>query len=121
MPIEILDTETRTAVLAGMKSDLLYLFEERGIDTNVMAIIGQSGIKAFAVFSQIEGKEETIRGWLEELGIKKSEGQRALQAMLVDAWDAARLRVTEDNEAAAKARSEGRVKDMLNGVPAGAA
>jgi hypothetical protein len=115
MPIEILDAEVRTATLASMKSDLLFLFEERDIPENVVALIGKSGIKTVSIFAKVESKEEEFRGWLEELSIKKSEGNRALQASLVDAWDAARLRVTEDNEAAAKARSEGRPKEMLKG------
>ncbi len=116
MPLEVLSEEIQTAAIAGMKSDLLYLFEERGIDNNVAAHIGRAGIRTVPIFSKIESKEEDFRDWLEEVGIKKSEGGRALQAMLVDAWDAARTRVADENEASAKARTEGKPKEMLKGA-----
>ena len=119
MPLKQITREEQQAGLKGMEPDLGYLLHDRGVDEQLVALIGHSKVTRLNIFAKIERNEEAVRKWLEDdFGLKSSDGTEAkvLIAKTLDAWEAAVKRVRAQAEAESQARIDGRPKELMRGA-----
>ncbi|MDA8584134.1 hypothetical protein N9L68_07855 [bacterium] len=96
MPIVAVSADDLAAGLADIRSDLRYLLDDRAVPEPIIARIGHLGITRMNVFAGIEA-----RVWLEaHIGFRGGDGaqQRVQIALALDAWEAAKDRVTKTSE-----------------------
>ena len=119
MPLRVLDPEAHLAGLRSVEPDLAYLLHDRGVSEGVVALLGHSGCRRLNVFAKIERGDAEIRAWLDQdFQLKASDGMEAKVAIacVIDAWEAAKERVSRQAAAESQARVDGRPKELLRGT-----
>ena len=72
--------------LASLQPKLAYLLEERGITSEVRALIVGDGITTIAMYARVGRDERDFSELLEELGIRRQQpGGRSTHSRLLDA------------------------------------
>ncbi len=115
MPLIELTQEQRDAGLAALSPEVTYLLEEKRVEEPLRAILGHLQIVDVEILSAIATDEPSFRKMLkEDVGLDPEEGieSRIKAAHLVNAWRAAKERVSRQEAMDAEARAEGRPREL---------
>ena len=117
--MEAVTDEQLAAGEKAMDPELSYLLSDRGVAKRTRGLIGHMGIHRMNVFAKIETNETEFRAWAKgSLGLNPAAdpAARIALAVLVDAWEASKNRITEQSELEAEARDLGIPKQSLKGT-----
>ena len=120
---------TDVQVNDGMKefsSDLAFLFGDRGVDARLQGCFGAIGLKTVPLFALAADTRDELRGMLSAEpfllalnadGLDAAEKVRrwVAQAKIVDAWEAAKLRIDERKRTEAEQRAHGQPFTLASG------
>ena len=117
--MEAVTDEQLAAGEKAMDPELSYLLSDRGVAKRTRGLIGHMGIHRMNVFAKIETNETEFRAWAKDsLGLNPAAdpAARIALAILVDAWEASKNRITKQSELEAEARVLGIPKQSLKGT-----
>ena len=103
----------------ALDPEFSYLLSDRGVATETRGRLGHFGVTRLNVFAKIETTEADFREWARTtlaLDPAIDPLMRVAQAILVDAWEAAKGRVAKQAEVEAEARVLGIPKLTLKGT-----
>ncbi len=81
---------------------------------NIIEILGHLHVRKVNVFARLEPDEEGLRRYFkEDVGLDGAGRNRALTAILIGAWEAARDKLKKISEHTATAQAEGRPKELI--------
>ena len=110
-----MNEEQRQQGMATLNPELRYVLEEKGVDADVMGMLGHFGITDNETFAGIAGDESSLRAMLkDDFDIDADGGivSRVRAAKLINAWRTSRERIKKQTELDADARAEGRPKEL---------
>ncbi len=117
MPLLAITDAEKIAGYAAIAEDLKLLFEEHDVPKDVAEILGHLHVRKINVFARLEADETGLRRYLqEEVGLDGTGENRAITAMIVSCWDAARDKPKKISEHAAMAQADGRPKELQRAV-----
>ncbi len=117
MPLLAISDAEKLAGHAAVSEDLKFLFDEHGVPKDVVEIGGHLHVRKINVFARLEADEAGLRRYLqEEVGLDGTGRNRAITAMIVSCWEAARDKLKKVSEHAAAAQVDGRPKELLRAV-----
>ena len=117
--MEAVTDEQLAAGEKAMGPELSYLLSDRGVAKRTRGLIGHMGIHRMNVFAKIETNETEFRAWAKDsLGLNPAAepAARIALAILVDAWEASKNRITKQSELEAEARVLGIPNQSLKGT-----
>ncbi len=115
MALVAITEEEQANGLKALSAELRYLFEEKSVDKEVMALLGHFGIVDGETFAAIASDETSLRKMLkDDLGLDAEGGiaVRVRASKVINSWRASRERIKRQTEMDAEARAEGRAREM---------
>ncbi len=117
MPLLAMTDAEKVAGYAAIAEDLKFLFEEHDVPKEIVEILGHLHVRKVNVFARLEADETSLRRYLqEEVGLDGTGKNRAITAMIVSCWEAARDKLKKVSENAAAAQADGRPKELQRSV-----
>ena len=118
MPLPVMDDAAIRAAIGELKDDLAHLFAQKEVPRLVQAAISRLRVRSIRIFARIESTEADVRRWLaSDVGLSATDGAAAKVdiCLVLDAWDAARKRVTKADELEAESHAMGRTPQISSG------
>ncbi len=108
MPLAVLAPADQQAARDGASSDLQFHLAEIGVDADVQLALFFNGITDLRVFAGLDETREKVRECLRvDLGLDAADGmpQRRQVALVISAWEAARVQTSAADLAKVEAKS----------------
>ncbi len=110
--LELSDLE-RAEAYSSVADDLKFVFDEHDVPKQLVEIFGHLHVRKLNVFARLEADEDGMRRFLrEDVGLDGGGRNRALTAIVIGCWEAAREKAKKLTEHAATAQAEGRPKEL---------
>ncbi len=117
MPLLAITDAEKVAGYEAVAEDLKFLFDEHDVPKEVVEILGHLHVRKINVFARLEADESGLRRYLQdEVGLDGTGKNRAITAMIISCWEAARDKLKKVSEHAAAAQADGRPKELLRAV-----
>ena len=108
MPLQIFSPAEQAAAKERAGSDLQYHLAEVGISDEIQAALYANGVTSLRVFAGLDESREKVRECLRaDLGLDSADGmpQRLQVALLISAWEAARVQLSASELAKVEAKA----------------
>ena len=108
MPLAIVALADQIAAKESAGSDLQYHLAELGVAEDVQVALYVNGITSLRMFAGLDESREKIRECLkDDLGLDAADGMVARRqvAMVISAWEAARVQVNAEDLARVEAKA----------------
>ncbi len=110
---KVLSAEEQAAGLSKVEGELLRIFEDSEVSSEIRALFGHFGITKIRSFARLEPDEQTLRELLKrDFEFGDSIADRISMAHVLVAWDAAKDRVKRQAEATTEAKVHGTTPEL---------
>ena len=117
MPLAVIAPADQAAGREAASSDLQYHLAELGISEEVQVALFCNGVTSLRVFAGLDETREKMRECLKsDLGLDAADGMMARRqiALVISAWEAARVQVNAEDLAKVEARAHALPSSLLS-------